>query len=85
MAPGTGAVGAEICRQKLDERRGDCGAPHLQRSILTALRWVLPSGSAASSTRIGPTSQLKKRGVMRAFSSAPQRLYGKARRNQGGT
>ena len=65
--------------------QGICSARHLQRSILTALRWEVPSGSVASSTRIGPTSQLKKRGVMRAFSSAPQRLYGKARRNQGGT
>ncbi len=36
-------------------------------------------------TSIGPTSHAKKRGVILAFSSAPHREYGNARRNQAGT
>jgi len=58
---------------------------HLHRSIFTALRCAVPSASVASATSIGPTSHAKKRGVILAFSSAPHREYGNARRNQAGT
>jgi hypothetical protein len=57
--------------------------------MCTALFWATtsPPGAvtSASSVVIGPTSQVKKAGVMRALTSAPHPLYGNARRNQGGT
>ncbi len=44
---------------------------HLQRSMWTALCCTTPLSAVASCVCIGPTSQVKKAGVMRAFNSAP--------------
>ena len=50
----------------------------------TELRWLMPLTSAVS-VSIGPTSQVKKAGVMQAFSSAPHLEYGKTFLNHFGT
>lgn len=59
-------------------------ARYLQRLMCTELFCITPSISA-SSVYIGPTSQVKKAGVIRAFSSAPHLEYGKTFLNQPGT
>ena len=43
------------------------------------------TGSSFECTLQGPTSHWKKRGVIRAFNSAPQSEYGNNFRNQPGT
>ncbi len=47
-----------------------CKAANLQRLMWTPLLCLTPSMST-STVVMGPTSQVKKAGVMRAFSSAP--------------
>ena len=58
---------------------------HLQRSTSTPLCCTMPLSARASWVCMGPTSHVKKAGVMRALSSAPHLEYGNSFLNHCGT